>query len=131
MCSPRRVSAPASGSTSSRVTRRLPLPRCAADLLAELAGVLKVDTIGDAYYAVCGHTPEQADTHAATMLSFAEELLNVRKPRRAHHVCARFASVCVDSHHGVHVCPVLVTCSVTRSRERERWRRGARRRARS
>ena len=32
-------------------------------------------TIGDAYYAVCGHEPQHADAHAATMLAFAEAVL--------------------------------------------------------
>ena len=47
----------------------------AFDLLAEQFGVLKVDTIGDAYYAVCGHRPEQADSHATDMLAFVEAIL--------------------------------------------------------
>ena len=45
------------------------------DAVAERHGVYKVAMIGDAYFAVCGHEPQQRDTHARQMLAFAEGVL--------------------------------------------------------
>ena len=70
--------APAAALARPRVYRARPR-RPAADLLAGSYDVLKVETVGDAYYAVCGHKQEQTNSHAATMLAFTEALLQASK----------------------------------------------------
>ena len=89
-------------------------------------------TIGDAYYAVCGHEPQHADAHAATMLAFAEAVLaaveRMRMPGGAP-LRIRAGLHCGPAHAGVigykkpHYVRALPPLSLARACSARLWPR--------